>query len=283
MASLRYPNVEILHDNTDWLNIRSYRYDAGDILTSGPTKTQIDNFILPIPSNIQDGNSVSYADDKLNSIAEKAFGATKELMNLDLSDLSLKTIGNKSDSISNAFKSVGLNNAVDLIKKQLAAEAVSIFGGNVSLESILAREEGQILNPNMELLFNGVTLRTFRFSFKMTPRDDAEAKNVSLIIRRLKKNMSAYAGEGIFLKTPNVFELEYKKGSGTHPFLNKFKPCALTDMSVNYTGENVYATYEDGTPISILMDLTFKELTPVYQGDYKDEDESGNTITNVGF
>jgi hypothetical protein len=48
-------------------------------------------------------------------------------------------------------------------------------------------------------------------------------------------------------------------------------------MSVNYTGENVYATYSDGTPVSMIMDLTFKELEPIYSGDYKDSD------TSVGF
>ena len=74
--------------------------------------------------------------------------------------------------------------------------------------------------------------------------------------------------DNLFIKTPNIFELQYKKGNRPHPFLNLFQPCALTDMSVNYTGENVYATYGDGTPVSMVMTLTFKELVPVYQNDY---------------
>ena len=41
-------------------------------------------------------------------------------------------------------------------------------------------------------------------------------------------------------------------------------------MSVNYTGENVYATYNDGTPISLVLNLTFKELVPIYEEDYND-------------
>jgi hypothetical protein len=113
-----------------------------------------------------------------------------------------------------------------------------------------------------------VTLRTFRFSFKMTPRDSKESEQVRLIIRSLKKNMSAKPDSGTFLKSPNVFDLVYRQGPGDHKFLHKFKPAALTDMSVNYTGENVYATYHDGTPISISMDLTFKELVPIYENDY---------------
>ena len=48
-------------------------------------------------------------------------------------------------------------------------------------------------------------------------------------------------------------------------------------MSVNYTGEGVYATYDDSTPISMQMDLTFKELEPIYNTDYEDSD------VGVGF
>lgn len=71
-----------------------------------------------------------------------------------------------------------------------------------------------------------------------------------------------------FIRTPNVFKLSYMQGSIPHPFLHKFKICALTDMAVNYTGEGLYATYSDATPISIILDLTFKELEPIYDTDY---------------
>ena len=36
-------------------------------------------------------------------------------------------------------------------------------------------------------------------------------------------------------------------------------------MSVQYTGDNVYATYGDGTPVSMILNLTFKELLPIYE------------------
>ena len=78
----------------------------------------------------------------------------------------------------------------------------------------------------------------------------------------------AARGSGTFLDTPHIFDLSYRKGGEKHPFLYSFKPCFLKDMSVNYTGENVYSTYSDGTPISLTMDLTFQEVVPVYETDY---------------
>ena len=39
-------------------------------------------------------------------------------------------------------------------------------------------------------------------------------------------------------------------------------------MAVNYTNAGTYATYDNGTPVSITMSLTFKELNPIYSEDY---------------
>ena len=80
------------------------------------------------------------------------------------------------------------------------------------------------------------------------------------------------------LQTPDMYQLTYKKGVETHPYLNMFKQCFLTDMAVNYTGEGVYATYSDGSPISYNLDLSFKEIEPVYANDYGNE-----AINQVGF
>ena len=301
---LRYP-LEAMTDSTDYLQIDITKYQTvkeksqfGGIVGSagsrqlskrsrvpgGLTTQSLVNkgtVLLQIPSQIQDGNSASYGEDKLNSLVGAAVGGVDQLM---------RDVGNKAGeldmkgamaagktAVDNALASSGVSvdGAKSLITKKLAASAVSVFGGNVSVNQLLAREQGQILNPNMELLFNGPTLRNFRFSFKMTPRSQGEAEQCKLIIRTFKMNMApkVTSGEGasLFLNTPNVFELRYKTGYRNHPFLHKFKQCFLTDISVNYTGEGVYATYENREPISMIMDLTFKELEPIYDIDYFDE------------
>ena len=278
MASLRYP-AQILDGTTDWFRIGIAKYNPtaataaekiiSKFLGSGSyPEDQV--IVLPMPSNIQDGNSVSYGDDKLNNLT--AQGVDIAYKGMTEPDLGQMLQGNFQTAES-TFTSIG-NLVTDPATKQimikaLAAEAVSVFGGNVSIDSLLAREQGKIMNPNMELLFNGVTLRNFRFTFKMTPRDQEESDNIKLIIRTLKQRMAAKGGGGEdFLKTPDVFLPSYKKGNQDHPFLHKFKPCFLKDMSVNYTGENVYAVYSDGTPVSMTMDLNFQEMFPIYESDY---------------
>jgi len=226
-----------------------------------------------MPSNIEDTNSVSYDGDTLNALAAAGVDAVGKVMNTTMGDSGnaitdftklIADVGSKAYNAGyGAVKELGAGNLRNLATKALTAQAVNIFNANVSVNQILARSSGKILNPNMELLFNNVTLRTFRFSFKMTPRDEAESMQVKSIIRTLKKNMSAKKVQesNLFLQTPNIFELEYKKGPKLHPFLHRFKQCALSDMS---------ATYSDGTPISIILNLTFKELVPIYEDDYDD-------------
>ena len=161
---------------------------------------------------------------------------------------------------------------------------VKIFGGNVTVQQLLQREQGELFNPNMELLFNGPTLRAFKFSFKMMPRNRDESEQVKNIIRTFKKSMSPKTVQSrAFLKTPNIFELRYRQGSTEHRFLNKFKQCFLQDISINYTGEGNYATYGDGTPISMIMDLTFKELEPIYDIDYEDPITKLPRDSTVGY
>ena len=63
------------------------------------------------------------------------------------------------------------------------------------------------------------------------------------------------------------------------PFLNKFKECALTNCSVNYTPEGNYMSYDgkERSMTSYEMTLQFQELVPLFDDDY------GTNDTDIGF
>jgi len=257
---------------------QSYTRDPNEGFRRNTNKEPLGTVLLPVPSSLQDGNTVNYADSTMNALVGAGLGLGMDVMqkvggligegNLKGAIEQLKVSG------KGALEATGLTveNAIDLITKQLAGSAVGVFGANVTIDQIQARESGQIFNPNMELLFNGPSLRNFSFSFKLTPRSPEESREVKNIIRFFKKGMAAKAGGSrLFLSTPNVFELRYRKGRGEHPFLNRFKQCFLQNISVNYTGEGVYSTYNDGTPVSMTMTLQFKEIAPIYDIDYESD------------
>ena len=301
--NLRYPVNEQIHNTTDYLKIDIVEYKpVGKKLVSSPGsrrnekrngKNILHSIILPIPPNIQDGNAVSYSDSSMNGLTAALAGGATDLMQ-GLSEVlsGKKTIGEVGGDLGKRIEQSGLDlgTTQDLITKKLAADAASVFGGNVSLAQLQARQEGNIFNPNMELLFNGPTLRSFRFSFKMTPRNQDESIAVRDIINTFKRSMAPKTmttgtgnSQSLYLKTPDIFEIKYKKGGGNHPFLHTFKQCFLENMSVNYTGEGTYATYGDGTPISLVMNLSFKELEPIYDIDYDDDTSGAKRKTGVGF
>ena len=291
---LRYP-LKMFTEGTDYLQIDMLDYvPVGDSdpnrdryvtnpregFRRNTNKQPLGTVLLPIPGGIQDRNAVNYQDDSMNSLVGAGAGALTTLMqDLGASASSLLTSGKFDDkanenAVNNLKQALGesvlsFDSARELITKSLAGRALSIFGGNVSIQSLVARSQGQIFNPNMELLFNSPSLRNFNFSFKMTPRSADEGEEIKTIIRFFKRGMAPKADEkGLYLNTPNVFELRYRQGNGEHKFLHRFKQCFMTDISVNYTAEGVYATYDNGTPVSMIMNLSFKEVAPIYDIDY---------------
>lgn len=281
-APLRYPQKSI-GKNDDYLEIGVIEYVPPGVetganslkLQTGTEKNSKQKprqtIQLPIPSNIGDTNQVNWGDDSLNPLA--AFGAEQAGNVLKSGDL--------GKGIVEAFKNVGATarevavqgGGQDLISKYFQSKLVNSLGANTSPEGLLSRASGSVLNPNLELLFSGVNLRSFAFDFDFAPRDEKESNVVKEIIRIFKQSMAPRTGSntegaGLFIKAPNVFLLKYKSGSQDHPYLNKFKPCALTSMGMNYTGSGSYATYADKTPVHMKLSLSFTELNPIYNEDY---------------
>ena len=262
-------------------------FTDGNSRMSNPQNTKVKYYIeLPIPQEVNDSNSVTWGEDRVNAI---------ELATLSLAQRAMESgvegMGQVAQAGIQAFQEgvniPGLNSETQKsLRAAISGYALNALGSQVSSKSVIARSTGQILNNNLELLFSGVNLRSFPFTVTFSPRSPRESDVVKSIIRALKMSMAAKAGEfkdssaqGIFLKSPDLFQLDYLKDGKNHPFLNRFKLCALTGMSVNYTNAGTYASYNDGTPVNIRMNLTFKEINPIYHEDYLES----NSGTGVGY
>ena len=237
---------------------------------------------LPIPQEVSDSNTVSWGEDKMNIFQLAGITAASQFQK-NAGQSFQQALDFMQKGISFKGFDEGTQNA---IRNAISGAAINQLGGNVSMSSIISRTTGQVLNSNLELLFGGVNLRSFPFSITFTPRYYEEMMEVKQIIRQLKssmnakgKTMSAGSASGAFLKSPDVFSLRYLHNGQDHPFLNQFKMCALTGMSVNYTNAGTYASYGDGSPVSIRLNMTFKELNPIYSEDYDGMGESDG----VGF
>ena len=289
--SLRYP-VARLESDSDYLEIKVLEYQPPGFETSGTGQSLrlqtsseslknkeiiLGTIFLPIPESITDSNGVTWGEDSLNGLAATALGIGLKTITAESGAEAAKALTSGTKEAVGSLLSDDMT--IQAINSNFAAMAVNALGGKTNATGILARQTGAILNPNMELLFGGVQLRQFSFSFDFAPRDENESIVIKKIIRAFKKSLNAKnssTGEnnssGLFIKSPDVFQLTYKTGAKNHQFLHKFKPMALLNIGVNYTGAGTYATYDNTAPVHTKIDLTFQELNPIYSEDYDVEE-----------
>ena len=121
----------------------------------------IGSVILPVPASVQDGNQATWGQGTMNPAQMAAANVVKT------------ALGDEG----------GTGEEIDNLTKQMQRDAPQIKEGLKSFfteqltgtKDLLARTTGQVLNPNMELLFQGPALRSFTFSWKMSPRDEKES------------------------------------------------------------------------------------------------------------
>lgn len=280
--SLRYPLSN--EGNFDYLKITCFEYVPSDLsnLQAGTialksANERITNSLftvaLPMQPGISESNSVGWGEDRLNAVqivgAGLAGNAIKNLSNFD----PVKAAEEFMSGLGAAA-----NQALGAVKP---GDIINYFAGQAVGANIFTRGTGQVLNPNLELLFSGPNLRTFNYSYRFTPRNSREADVVKQIIRKFKRHMAPKRVEpNLFLKTPDVFRLKYIYANGNqHPFLNNIKVCALTGFSVDYTPDNSYMTYGDGSMTSYQVNMQFNELDPIYQNDY----DGGEGTQGMGY
>ena len=299
---LRYP-LDVIDSTTDYMFVEVLKYEPGGVpsfagagsanratsqaadslanqLRGTTTKQSI---VLPMPNSIAAVNRTGWGESRLSALAGSGLKAAGLAV-----DAVTGRVGQPGAVAQNfADKElegiVGGGMGIDLMRNYFKSKAQlsivnALAGTNIGLNDVLGRQSGQIVNQNVELLFNGVSIRPFGFNFDFVPRNEKESEIVLQIIKTFKKAAAPKKGtQNAFLQAPDVFRLTYKKGIGDQRFLNKFKICALTSVGVDYTGSGMHATYEDGTPVHYKLNLSFTELEPIYAEDY------GDDFDDVGF
>ena len=280
-ANLRYPLNESHAVKYDYMQVTAYKHEANTFASSSIGSgfadaderigTSVGKVFLPMqPEGLADGNAVDWQNGTANALE---IGALKTAQAGIMAALEP---GNVVGNVAKATMETGLSEGEALLKNSGVSnnDIASFFASRaVGNNSLFTRATGKVLNPNLELLFNGPSLRSFAYNFRFTPREEREAREVRRIIKFFKKNMAPQRVKSkLFLKTPNVFKLKYIfKGGGQHPFLNKIKMCALQSFNVTYAPDGSYMTYDDGSMTAYNVNMTFGELNPIYENDYDDD------------
>jgi hypothetical protein len=265
---------------------------VGGLLSQGKVfqrkQKRIDGSVtLPIVTGIGDRNQVDWQGATLNPIQAAAGGAAASIFQ-NIKDG--KGIGETFSTAAGSVQEAAARLKSGTVGGDIAT-AINIYLAQkaVGAQGLLSRATGAILNPNLEMLFGGPSLRNFGFTFKLSPRDAGEATQVRKIIRFFKQGMSVKtSSSNVFLKAPNIFVIRYQTFNTDgdeilHPSLNIIKECALLSCDVQYTPDGTYMTYDDPfrTMTSYQLTLSFGELDPIYDSDYTELDNDQDQV--IGF
>ena len=268
--TLRYP--ETLNVNQDKLRISVLKYEGrqfkGGSLAfadrSAWKPRSVGSVTLPVPTAVSDQNAASWGEDKMNA---------GQMMSSSIAMAAISgggAVEMTEKGIDAAVGEDGKKDVKDALKQYFVGQATGVKG-------ILARTEGKVINPNMELIFNGPQLRPFNFTWKMSPRSEAESIVIKKIIRMFKQSMAPQRTEAqLFLRAPNTYKLQFIHAATRkeHDFLPLIKECAMTGFNVNYTPDGNYATYRNSAMVAVELSFTFKELEPIFNNDYGNDGDS---------
>lgn len=220
-----------------------------------------DTVVLPVPDNVTYTDGPQYTDNE-------------GIMSKILPSLA-KDIANGADATSIA-STVQAGAAAG--KVGVAMSALGKLAGNAGAAAITQNGFGKVMNPYTEQVFTGVDMRSFSFDWKLVPRNDSETISIQRIIKTLraaalpdyasklglKESESTEDSGNIsdrWLTVPKIFRLAWKNGSTNTEIesLPRIKPCILQSVSVVYTPDNVWATYEGANPVAYQLTLSFKE------------------------
>tara|TARA_B100000287_G_scaffold29468_1_gene27748 strand:+ start:1482 stop:2642 length:1161 start_codon:yes stop_codon:yes gene_type:complete len=195
-------------------------------------------------------------------------------------------IGAGARAMTNIQDAEGFMDTLEEVGEQAVAAGSRMLTGALNGMTGGAKNlrEGRATNPMIEQTFEGVDFRSFTFDYEFYPRSKDEAAMVQKIIYNFKTAMlpDTY-GAGItegedsddaaadvenYFNYPNIFDVTFE--GPLQKRLDGFLPMVCTGVDVDYFNGNSVAYFEDGTPITTSMRLSFSEIKILSQESYQE-------------
>jgi hypothetical protein len=154
---------------------------------------------------------------------------------------------------------VNLASGLPLIGKVATA---TLAAAKSSTAKLLLSTQGLAINPQQQILFDGIDFRTFQMTFVFTPSSKQEADMVKDIIKTFKKHAAPKLVEevgGMFWVPPSTFNLDFFFKGAINTKISRVAECVIENIDVNYA-PNGWSAHTDGSPIQTVMTINFKEI-----------------------
>jgi hypothetical protein len=232
------------------LEFKQYYRPAPQSLPETITKHTV---ILPLPKDLEESLGVRLSQDD----AGMAQGITNALFNI--------TGGTSSaaDETSALIVQAAARKLNDLTKGQANQIA------------------GAIPNPYVTLMFNGVDLRSFTFTWKFAPRNETESKMLKNILQLIKGSaLPTFSGQNTgVLQYPMLCKMTLMSfdeswggteigKEGSHPIIG-FKHALIENVTINYSPNGIPSFFAGTSlPTFYQVSMTLKEIEYFTGEDY---------------
>jgi hypothetical protein len=238
------------------LSLKKYDRFPGESTSSVTTKYVIR---LPIPSSLQDDYGMETSNPSFGVLGflGNNMGNMGEMLNSGTS----KIESYYNDFVSRNFSTQKMvRDAVSaLALAPGAAELAAAPVPGITAQDIRGYTQsisGQVRNPHLTTIFEGVRLKSYSFNWKMAPKSAEEAKTLNSIIQLIKGYMHPkIIYSGFALEYPYVANLNFEGLPDT--VVPKVRDSFITHLSVSGSP----AFYKDGQPVVIEMRIDLSEIT----------------------
>lgn len=203
----------------------------------------------------------------------KQFGFLSKQITKAGGNLAQGDVGGTFDALGKLVKSV-IDNENSEGKKAAASAAIVAglnkipgVGGNLTMNDLVQGSASKILNPNVELMYEGPTLRTLSMNMKLFARTTTEADKIKNIGRAFRKAAVPSSKNSRFIRVPPLVQVRFMKGSEDNPNLPKYRRFAITAVQVNFTPDGQYTPYYDGKLPAIDIALELQETKIIFAED----------------
>lgn len=226
-SSIQFPTDLIAEGRNFYSEFIFMDYSVNQQFTSTPILRPVDSKYgsvwLPVPRKINDIQTMSWGEFSGTSVAGAA--------------LTQMIYGNRQLQNGGTFRG---------------------SGGQIGVPVGIAT--GMSINPLLFMQFNSPNFKDHSLSWTLAPSSEAESNALKSIIDKFRYYSLGKANGlsgGLLLEYPSIL---FVKLYPEDEFTLKFRPCAVINVSVDFTGSGTPSFFKNGAPTVINLTLHLREI-----------------------
>ena len=214
---------------------------------------------LPVAKTIQDRFAAEWGKDK----ADPMTGAVIESVLESAQNGSSLTAESLITGFGSAAAATAQGASLNVLKEDTLPGLNKVLRSDIKLEQIF-QPLGLAINPFLTVMFKEPTFKTHEFSWNLLAKDPEESRIITAIVNEFKWHMLpdiATNSSGTLLNYPSMVQVSFYSNDD---FLYRFKPCAITDFSINYAPASTPSFFKGSQNVPTEVKITLKLMEIEY-------------------